>query len=272
MIHFLQLDFLQYEFMIRALIVGVVSAITTAILGNFVVASRQSVMSDMIAHTALAGVGMGMFFHFSPFILAFAVSLIVSLFLWLMTRRKTHNPEAISMLLLSGGLAIALLFSHLAKDNPISFESYLFGSILTLTKSEVYTFISISAVLLASLFMFWNRFVVVVFDPDFARSRFKNTFIFEILFMLFIAIIVASSLKIIGGLLVGALLVIPVLSAQNTSKTFKSSVVQSILYSVFGVTVGIISSFYLDIPASSGIVLSLILLFAITSMVKIYKS
>jgi len=260
------LAILQFDFMIRALIVGVIAAITTAILGNFVVASRQSIMSDMIAHTSLAGVGLGIFFHLSPFLLAFAVSIVVSLFLWSMTRRKTHNSEAISILLLSGGLAIALLFSHLAKNNPVSFESYLFGSIITLTWQEVITFAFVSSALLITLFTFWNRFTAVIFDPDFARSRFKNSFIFEILFMLFIAVIVASSLKIIGGLLVGALLVIPVLSAQNTSSTFKISVLQSIFYSLLGVIAGVVISFYVDVPASSSIVLSLILLFSISSL------
>jgi zinc transport system permease protein len=258
------LELFTYDFIVRAFVVGIVTAITAAILGNFVVAARQSVMSDMLAHAALAGVGLGIFLHVSPSFLAGGVAIVASVLLWFLTQRSQRAPEAVAMLLLTGGLAIALLLAHAAKDNPISFESFLFGSILTITASEVVLFSIICAFIVAVLLVWWRSFLVIVFDAQFARVQLRRAAIFEILLMVLTGLLVAVSLKVIGGLLVGALLVIPVLAAQNLAQSFRANVLWSVGIGVVGVISGITASFYVDIPASSGIVLSLIGFFCIT--------
>ena len=140
------LEVFQYDFMNRALVVGFFTAIATAMLGNFVVTARQAIVSDMLAHTALVGVGLGVFWQLSPTYLAMCTTVIAALVLWWLSRGKNQAPEAISMLLLTGGLATALLLTHLQKDNPIALTTYLFGSILTITDSEVWVFISLSLI------------------------------------------------------------------------------------------------------------------------------
>ncbi|MCK5460585.1 metal ABC transporter permease [Candidatus Gracilibacteria bacterium] len=247
--------------MIRALLAGIFTAISTAILGNFVVASRQSIISDMLSHTALAGVGLGIFLHLSPTLFAFIVTFLTSFLLWYLTRSHKSAPEAISMMLLSGGLALALLFSHAAKDNPISLETYLFGSILTITQNELYFFIIVNLFIIGFITFFWRQLLTLVFDKDFFKTKNPHAAILEISFMLLIASIVGIGMKIIGGLLIGAMLVIPVLTAQTFSRNFFQNVVWSIIINIFGVILGIFSSFYFDIPTSSGIVLSLIFFF-----------
>jgi len=113
------IEVFEYEFMTRALIVGVFTAICTAMLGNFVVTARQAVVSDMLAHTALVGVGLGILWQLSPTFLAICSTIISGIFLWWLSRDKDQAPEAISMLLLTGGLATALLltfnFDHYRK-------------------------------------------------------------------------------------------------------------------------------------------------------------
>lgn len=254
------LEVFQYDFMNRALLVGFFTAISTAILGNFIVASRQAVVSDMLAHTALVGVGLGIFWQVSPTYLALLTTLISSVLLWWLSRQPNQAPEALSMLMLTGGLAIALLLAHLNKANPISLDPYLFGSILTVTPTEVIIFIALNLLVIATLLIFWRPFLTHVFDRDFRHSsRYQS--VLEILFMLLIALIVGVGLKVIGGLLIGALLVIPVLIAQSFTHSFKHNVMISVLANLTAVCFGILSSFYLDIPVSSGIVLSLILLY-----------
>lgn len=262
------LELFHYDFMLRALVVGVVVAITAAIVGNFLVAARQSVMSDMLAHTSLAGVGLGMFLHVVPSFLAAVVAVGASVVLWFLTKRSNRAPDAVAMLLLAGGLAVALLFAHAAKDNPISFESFLFGSILTISQQETYFFIGVCVAIIALMLVLWRRFVMLVFDAEFARVQSRYAGFFEVLLMMITGLLVALALKVIGGLLVGALLVIPVLAAQNIARSFRSNVLWSVLIGVIGVVVGIVSSFYADIPASSGIVLSLIGLFCVTYAVQ----
>ena len=152
------LEVFQYEFMNRAFLVGIFTAVCTAMLGNFVVTARQSVVSDMLAHTALVGVGLGIFFKVSPTYFAMLSTIAAALLLWWLSRKKDQAPEAISMLLLTGGLATALLLAHLQKDNPIALSTYLFGSILTVTDDEMWVFICLSLVIVAVLIFFWRQF------------------------------------------------------------------------------------------------------------------
>jgi len=264
------LEIFDYDFMVRALAVGIFTAISTAVLGNFVVTARQAVMSDMLAHTALVGVGLGIFWQMSPTFLALGATVISALLLWWINRKKNQAPEAISMLLLTGGLATALLLAHLNKNNPIALDTYLFGSILTITPTEVYYFIGLNVLILITLVWLWKPFLTLVFDQDYLQTQKYKTF-YEILFMVLIALIVGIGLKVIGGLLIGALLVIPVLIAQNFTHSFKANVQVSIIANVLGVCLGIISSFYLDIPASSGIVLSLILFYLLSKSRLLFK-
>jgi zinc transport system permease protein len=251
------LEIFQYEFMVRALIVGFFTAVTTAILGNFIVTARQAVVSDMLAHTALVGVGFGVLWDFYPTYLALVATIFSALGLWYLNRIKPEAPEANSMLLLSGGLALALLLTHLNKNNPIALNTYLFGSILTITKAELWSFVFLNIAIVFVICTNWNRLLTLVFDPDYTiHPRQKN--FYEILFMLLIACMVGIGLKVIGGLLIGALFVIPVLTVSSFTRSFYHTVLCSIAVNIVGVFLGIISSFYLDIPTSSAIILSLI--------------
>ncbi len=252
------IDFFSHDFLLRALLVGTVVGVVAGILGNFVVASRNAIVSDMLAHSALAGVGVGIFLNIAPPLSGGVIAIVSALLLWQFRRRGKIPPEAAAMLIMTGSLALALLFSHLAKNNPISLETYLFGSILTVTPLEVRLILIICALILLTLLLVWNRLRTSVIDPEFAGSRFADHHLIEAMFMMLVGILVAVSLKIIGGLLVGALLVIPVLAAQNLSRTFAQSVAWSIACNIIGVAVGLFLSFAIDVPSSSAIVLSLI--------------
>jgi zinc transport system permease protein len=262
------MEIFSYDFMIRAFVIGGLSSILTAMLGNFLVASRQSMISDMLSHSSLAGVGMGIFFHVSPHAVAMVVAILGSNLLFFLTRGKKHPPEAVSMMLLTGGVALALLFAHGAKDNPLSLETFLFGSILTTTTQEIYIFSGIFLIGIIFLILFWKRLLGLCFDIHFISSQFRYAWSIEWIMFILLGVVVAFSLKTIGALLIGALLVIPVLTAQLFSGSFRSSVVWSVIINVLGVFTGIIASFYWDIPSSSAVVLSLIGVFGIGSVGK----
>ncbi len=257
------IEIFSYDFMLRAFLIGYACAIVAALLGNFLVASRQAVMSDMLAHTSLAGVGLGVLFHVSPPAVAIGTALIASLLLYFLSKQKSLPKEAVSVLILSGGIAIALVCIHLAKNNPVSLETYLFGSILTVTPNELFMFLIMSIVLISCLFIFYNRLLCLIFDKDFFRSKFSSQPFFEIFFMMMVGVFVAFSLKIIGGLLISSLLIIPVLTAQQAVGNFRSSLLWSSVFNIIGITIGIVISFYFDVPTSSAVVLSLIFLFVL---------
>ena len=259
-------DFLSHDFIRAALAVGTVTAVASAILGNFVVAARQSVASEVLAHTALAGVGLGILVGVQPIFGAFAVVAVTALLLWVLVRRNARAATAVAMLLLTGGLAVALLAAHAAKNATVSLDAFLFGSILTLARADVFVYSVVAAVIIAACVALWPSLITVVFDPLYARTRLRHATAVEIVFFLMIAAITAVGLRVIGGLLIGALLVIPVLAAQQYTTSFRANVYASIFYGVAGVWIGIIASFYWDVPTASGIVLALIALFATTAL------
>lgn len=254
-------EIFQYDFMIRAFVIGGLSTILTSLLGNFLVASRQAMISDMLAHSSLAGVGMGIFFHISPHGMAMFISVVGSSLLFFLTRGRKYPPEAVSMMILTGGVALAIVFTHLAKDNPISLETFLFGSILTTTSEEIFLFSGIFVVGVLFILLFWKRLLGICFDTHFVQSQFKKSWIIEWFFFVLLGVVVAFSLKTIGALLVGALLVTPVLTAQLFSKSFLESVLWSMAINTFGVFIGIVLSFHFDVPTSGSVTLTLIAIF-----------
>lgn len=265
-------SFFQHTFIINALIAGMILSFTCAILGHFLVANRQAILSDMLAHTALAGVGLGVYLNLSPTLMANIVVVISAAILWTLMQKLKVVPEAISMMLLTGGLAIALVFVHLAPNNPISFESFLFGSILTLSSADVYQVSIFSILVLITLFLGWNRFLGLSIHQDTMKAQFKNTWLWELVFMIMIAIMVSVSLKVIGGLLVSALLIIPSLITSFWSKSFLASSLKSSIISSLSTALGIYISFLIDVPTSSSIVLTLIAVFLISALLKSLKN
>jgi zinc transport system permease protein len=259
-------ELLGHTFLLRAFLIGITTAITCAIAGNFLVASRQAFISDILSHTALAGVGFGVFFSLQPLIAALLTASLSSFFLVFFWNKKKFPPEAIAMLLLSSSLAIIIFFSHLTRTSNFSLELFLFGNILLISEREAFWFLVVNFLLLIFFLWHWKSLFIVCLDKNFARERLKNYKFFEIFFLWMIALITAISLKIIGGLLVGAMLVIPVLSAQVFSKNFLQSVVWSVVFNLFGVILGIASSFIFDIPTSSAIVFILVLCFILSYM------
>lgn len=259
-------SFFHHDFIVAALIVGTITAVASAILGNFVVAARQSVASEVLAHTALAGVGMGILFGVQPLLGAFVVVAVTALLLWALVRRNARAADAVAMLLLTGGLAVALFSAHAAKNATVSLDAFLFGSILTMTTVDVVVYSIVAMGIIALCVMLWPYLVIVVFDPLYARTRIRYATIVEIVFFLMIAAMTAVGLRVIGGLLIGALLVIPVLTAQYCTKSFRANTLVSVGYGIMGVWIGIGSSFLWDMPTASGIVFALIVLFAVTAL------
>ncbi len=257
------LTFVQYAFL-----AGTVTAVLTGLLGPMVVSSRQSVASDMFAHIALAGVGMAAVFGFLPLVGAFAVLIFGAVLLWWVVVREKYATDALSMVFLSGGLAIALAFIHTARNQAVSFDTYLFGSILTVTSTELKMMILLAIGVITTLAVFWYPMLSVVQSPPYRVPYSSKPQLMQLLFFILVALTVLVELKTIGGLLIGALLVIPVLIARNFAATFKSLTVLSVIFGIACMHIGLLVALFVDIPPSSVIILVLIIALAVSNFVK----
>lgn len=257
------MELLTYTFVQHAFLGGIAIAVLSGLLGPFVVQSKQSIASDMFAHVALAGVGAALILGVSPWWGALPTLLIVSTLIWWLLDSSSYSPDALAMFFLSGGLALALALVHSARDSAFSFENYLFGSILTITQLDLVAIIAATIVVAGMVWYLWYPLLGATQNPRY-QIPFKRTPQLVLLaYFWILAIVVWIGIKTIGGLLIGALLVIPVLVARSHASSFKSLVMKSTAISVGAVIIGLSISLYADIPPSSLIIGVLIVSFIV---------
>jgi zinc transport system permease protein len=252
----MMLDIFQYSFMVRALIAGILVAIILPILGNFLVARRYALISDSLAHVSLAGVGAGLLLGFTPIYVAIPVTITGALLLeWLRQERRISGEVSLAILM-SSGLALAIVFANLARGANTDFNSYLFGSITTTTISDIITLGVIG--LLAVIFVAFNYrcLLHIAFDEDSARVAGQRVRLLNYLIVALTAAVVVLSLRIVGGLLISAILVMPVVTASRFGTSFATTMRYAILFALLSVVIGLVIAFYTGVAAGGAIVLT----------------
>ncbi len=253
-------EILQYSFMVRALVAGLIVAITIPVMGSFLVARRYSLIADSLAHVSLAGVGAGLLLGIAPIAIAVPVTMCGALLLEWLRQRKQLSGEVSLAILMSGGLALAVVFTNLAKGANVDFTSYLFGSITTTNQSDLFTLAAAATAILLIIALNYRALLHIAFDEDSARIAGYKVGLLNYTLAAMTAVIAVLSLRIVGGLLISALLVIPVVTASRFSRSFIQTILLAIAFAVVAVTVGLIVAFYAGIAAGGAIVLSAITL------------
>jgi len=260
------MELLTYTFVQHAFLGGIGMAILAGVLGPFVVQSKQSIASDMFAHVALAGIGGALLIGVSPWWGALPTLILVSTLIWWLSDSDSYSPDALAMFFLSGGLAVALAFVHMAKDTAFAFENYLFGSILTLTTMDLLA-IMVSVVLVVGIvWYFWYPLLGATQSPRFLIPFKRTPQLIQLLYFWILAIVVWVGIKTIGGLLIGALLVIPVLTARKWVSSFRALMFASTAVSILSVVLGLFIALYVDLPPSSLIIGVLIVMFVLQAL------
>ena len=266
--HVVIMEIFTYTFVQNAFVAGTSAAVLTGVLGPMVVSSRQSIASDMLAHVALAGVGLAAVFHLFPLLGAFAVLVASAVLLWWIIIKEVYATDALSMLFLSGGLAGALALMHIAENQAVSFETYLFGSILTVTYVELLLMAALTIAVLGIIAVFWYPLLSVVQSPAFRMPYSNRPQYMQLLFFVLLALTVWVGLKTIGGLLIGALLIIPTLIARNYARSFRILTVLSVLVGLAGMYAGLLAALFIDIPPSSAIIFMLIVFLSVSALLQ----
>lgn len=263
------MELLTYTFVQYAFIGGGLMAILVGLLGPFVVQSRQAIASDMFAHVSLAGIGAALLLDVAPWWGALPALLLVSTFVWaLRWYYPRYSPDAVAIFFLSGGLALALAFVHLAQDRVFAFENYLFGSILTLTSTELWAMLVATAAVAAVVFVLWYPLLGALQQPAYQLPQRRTPQFIQLIFFWLLAVAVWIGIKTIGGLLVGALLVIPVLTVRDHVSSFRAVTVASAGVAMLTTMGGLTLSLWYDVPPSSLIIGLAILLFVAQLLVR----
>jgi len=260
------MELFSYTFVQYAFIGGSLLAVMAGLLGPLVVQSRQAIASDMFAHVALSGIGIALIADFSPWWGALPTLLLVSTAIWYLLEQNTHSPDALAMFFLSGGLALALALVHLADNTAFSFENYLFGSILTLNTFDLYSTAFATIVVLSFVYLLWYPLIGATQNPGYLLPYKRTPQLVRLLYFWLLAIVVWIGIKTIGGLLIGALLVIPVLVIKPFCYSFAQTTWGSVAVALISVLGGLTAALYIDVPPSSLIIGTLLLLFIVGSI------
>ena len=252
--------YMQYDMVRNALIVGVLIALCSSLLGVTLVLKRFSYIGDGLSHVAFGAIAIAAALHLSDdMVLVMPVTILCAVLL-LRTGQKTRirGDAAIAMISV-GALAVGyLLMNIFSASSNLSGDvcSTLFGSasILTLTKAEVWLSIILSVVVVVIFLLFYNRIFAVTFDENFARAAGTKVEAYNLLIAVVIAVIIVLAMNLVGSLLISALVIFPAMSAMRLFRSFRAVTIASAVLSVFCALMGILVAILADTPVGSTIV------------------
>lgn len=261
------MSLLSYEFMRRAFLAAVFIAGIAPMLGVFLVIRRQSLMADTLSHVSLAGVALGFFFNLDPNWTTLLVVVLAAVILeYLRTIYRTYSEISIAILM-AGGLALALVLMSMNEgSSAVSIQSYLFGSIVTITWEQVIFLGVLLAVIGVLFFLFKRPMYILTFDEDTAHVDGLPVRMMSMLFNVVTGVAIAVMIPIAGALLISAIMVLPASVGMRLGKGFNAVILVSVIVGFIGMLSGLAGSFYLDTPPGATITLVFIGLFLVVNV------
>ena len=253
------------DFLVRALIAGIGIALITGITGCFVVWRRMAYFGDSLAHSALLGIAMGLILGIGMSVGIFLISATFAALLFWLEQRGMLATDTLLGILAHAALSSAMVVMSF-RDVPVDLHAFLFGDILTVTKSDlVFLYIS-GAIIVGLLIRFWNQLVLMTLSADLARAEGVSTRRMQILFLAIMTLVVAASVQMVGVLLITSMLIIPAATARLFAPSPERMAVFAGITGIIAVIAGILFSLSTDAPTGPSIVCCLAVLFAISTL------
>jgi zinc transport system permease protein len=265
-------DFLAYDFMQRALLAGLMIGSVAPLLGMFLTVRRQALIADTLAHASLAGVALGLLIGVDPLIAAGVTAVVAALFIERLRTLGWFSGDSLLALILSGSLAFAVVGMSAANKFNASILQYLFGGITTVSSQDLWLIGGVTITVLSLCALLFKEFFLLSFDEEIAKAQGVRVVLLNTLVALMTAVTVAVGMRVVGVLLMGALMVIPVLAAMRLNLSFKSTSICAVLISLSSVIGGLVLSYYYDVAAGGTIVLVAIFIFACISLGSLRRS
>ena len=261
-------EFLAYDFMQRAFVAGAMTAIICPAIGVFLVPRRLSLIADTLAHVALAGVALGLLLGASPLLGALVVTLLGAVGIEGLRARGALAGDASLAVFLSGGFALAVVLISLARGFNADLFAVLFGSILTVSPTDIWLIVALAAVVGATIGTFYRQLFAVTMNEDLARTSGVPVAILNLILTLLTALTTVVAMRMVGVLLVSAMIVIPTLTGFALGRSFRQALAIAIAMALVSVASGLIAAYYLRLAAGGAIVLTALLIFALASLVR----
>ena len=266
------MEILSYSFFQNALLGVLFVSIAAGIIGTYVVSRRMVFITGGITHACFGGLGLGFFLGINPIAMAavFAIAAATGVE-WMSTRQNVRQDSAIGVIW-ALGMALGTLFIFLSPGYVPELTSFLFGNVLTITSTDIILFAAYLVVLLAFFAVFYPQILLCAFDPDFAATRRLKVSAINLAMTIMIAICIVLTIRLIGIMLLLSLLTMPQMIAEMFTNRFHHMMIISSLVSVACSVLGIFCSYWIAVPASATIVLTLVAAYAVARIIRIIKA
>ncbi|WP_309864943.1 metal ABC transporter permease [Desmospora profundinema] len=274
---------LQYEFMQRAVIAGVIIGLISPMVGVFLVVRRLSLIADALAHVTLSGVAAGLLLQKSfpalqsvnPLYFGMGFSLTASVFVEQLRRLYRSYQELAIPIILSGGIGLGVVLISAGDGFNVDVAGYLFGSILAVGSSELHAIFGVGILVLIMIALFYKELFALSFDEESAVLTGIPRRWINLLFSLVVAMVITASIRVVGILLVSGLITLPVAASLQIANSFKQALFFSVLFGQIAVFCGLAAAFYLDWASGGTIILVsvaiLLLVVAVKRLVDLWK-
>ncbi len=262
---------LAYGFMQKALLAGLFIALACAILGVFLILRRDAMIGHGLAHVTFGGVALGLFLKAMPLLVAVAVAVLCALGVVKLKKKAGLYGDTAIGIFSSIGMAMGIVLASLAGSFNVDLLSYLFGNILAIEKAEVFLSIVLAIVVLLLTGLFYQELIYITFDPESAKTSGISVDRLDNVLAILTAVTVVLGMKVVGLLLVSALLVIPSAAGLQVASSFRQAVWLSSLIAAGSLMTGLVMAFYWDLPASGAIILLSSFIFVILLGIRVMK-
>jgi zinc transport system permease protein len=233
-------DMFGYTFLVRAFIVGVLVSICASLLGVSLVLKRYSMIGDGLSHVGFGALALATALNLAPLTVSIPVVVAAAFLLLRISENSKIKGDAAIALLSTASLAIGVLIISQTTGMNTDVCNYLFGSILAMSKSDVYLSVALSIIVLVMFIVFYNKLFAITFDESFARAGGVNTGLYNMLIACLTAITIVLGMRMMGAMLISSLIIFPALSAMRIFKKFSSVTICSGIISIVCFFIGLI--------------------------------
>ena len=250
------------NFITRAVTVGALVSLCAALLGAILVLKRYSMIGDGLSHVGFGAIAIGASANLTPIYFALPMVVISAFVLLKMSSNSKMSGDSAIAIISSSSLAIGITVCSVTGMNS-DLNSYLFGSILATSKSDAVVAIILSVIIIGCFFLFYNKIFAVTFDEDFSKATGVRTNAYNMLIAVLTALTIVIGMRIMGTLLISALIIFPSLTSMRIFRSFRSVIISSVVVSLFCFFAGMMISFSFDTPTGATVVLVNLALFIV---------
>lgn len=262
------LELFNYTFFTNAVVGSLLASVACGIIGTYIVSRRLVFISGGITHASFGGLGIGFYLGINPIFSAMAFSALSAFGIkWLSDKQGVREDSAIAVFW-SLGMALGIILTFLTPGYAPNLSEYLFGNILTITRTDIFSLLLLNVFVVSFFAMFFRSIISVSFDTQFARTRRVNTRFIEYAMMLFVAVTIVLSIRLVGIVLLMSLITVPQMTANLFTNNYAKIIVWSIAISFAGCFAGLLLSYFLNVPSGAFIIFVLILMFVAGKIIK----